>query len=112
MGDFAMSRSFPLSGGYRIRHFKVTLGSTPKDFFTDVFASDSKMSGVEILYRLRIIVTNNGKARLNINGCADTNANAILVDYEHPWNESMPVKSLVGIRDGTTDAQCEVTVWY
>jgi len=117
LGDFVRDRVFPLTGGNKIRHFTVEVTDEVLDFFSTVFGGDSKqeIKNLECIYRLRIIVTNGYGARLNINDCVDTldADHGIIVDFEHPFNESFPITSLSAICT-TQNKKCnmEVTIWY
>ena len=101
------SRTLFVDGIKNIKHLKKTVSSTELDILKEMFPT-----GAPAITHVRVLVSNDAAVRVNINGCAATTANAMYASQSIPVDVIMYIDSVKAIRDASTDANCEITVWY
>ena len=102
------SRVLLVDGIKNIRHLKQTVSTTEINVLEEMFPTGIPDS----IFHVRAVVTNDAAARFNVNGCAAATANAMYASQSIPLDVRMYIDSVKCVRDGSTDANCEITVWW
>jgi hypothetical protein len=102
------SRILLVDGVKNIKHLVKTVSTADVDVLAEAFPTGVPTT----IFHVRVIISNDAAARFNINSCATTTATGMYASQTFPIDVLMHISTIVAVRSGDTDANCEITIWW